>query len=402
MSNTKNNSLRNVLFISIAGSAAYVIGQPVIGLSPVFLTSLMNGLDLSATKAGFLLTLEMLTLSFSTLLLASALGIVSKRTMFVGGLALIVFGQILSAMSETFALMAFGRILVGLGGAMIVTIANAAISITADPERIFALVFVLSGIAWAILLPVLTMLSAQWDYVGVFCFLAVLAVVLTPFCTSLFKHHGATTTRFVIPRTHPPLAYLTLLVITLYFCGAGSAWTFAAQIGVQANVNNRAIGIIFGAVTLVGLLGGFLASWVSTKKGRVMPIVGGGLVQIVSIFLFSTSTTPIEYTATLMMSTMSFYFIYPYMLGAAAMFGEQGRWGAAGGGAALLGLALSSSVGGVLVDWGGYQMIGIAFILMGIVSILVITFVIARFKASTALSVEQREIGGDALEQSGD
>ena len=308
--------------------------------------------------------------------------------MFVSGLALIVFGQILSAMGEVLTLVVFGRVLVGIGGGMIVTIANAAISTKADPERIFALVIVLSGIAWAILLPILTKLSEQWDHVGVFFFLAVLAVVLTPFCISLLKHHGSTTTRSVVTSTHPPLAYLTLLVIALYFCGAGGAWTFAGQIAVQANVDNEIIGFILAAVTLVGLLGGFLASWLSTKKGRIMPIIGGGLVQIASIFMYSTSTTPIEYTATLMIATMGFYFIYPYMLGAAAMFGEQGRWGAAGGGAALFGLALSPSVGGILVDWGGFRMIGIAFVFMGIMSILVITFVIARFKASTVLSVE--------------
>ena len=130
MSNIKDNPLRNVLFISIAGTTGYVMGQSAFGVSPVILTSIMQGLELSATTAGFLLTLEMLAVSFSTMLLASLLGIISRHKMFVSGLALIVFGQILSAMGEVLTLMVFGRVLVGIGGGMIVTIANAAISLS--------------------------------------------------------------------------------------------------------------------------------------------------------------------------------------------------------------------------------------------------------------------------------
>jgi hypothetical protein len=94
--------------------------------------------------------------------------------------------------------------------------------------------------------------------------------------------------------------------------------------------------------------------------------------------VLTTATTTLEYSASLTVSTITLYFIMPYLIGVAAMFGENGRWGAAGGGASLFGLALSAGVGGILVDWGGYKMIGIAFGISGSLSILIFIFVITQ------------------------
>ena len=347
-------------------------------VTPVILSSIMRSLGLSATKAGFLVTLEMLTLALSTLTLASFIGKVSKRKVFVGGLLLILSGQIFSAVTDVFIFIVLGRMMVGLGGGFVVTVANATISSSSDPERLFSIAYVTSALLTAVVLAILANVSNQFAHTGVFIFLAVLAVICAPFCRPLFQCGSSDSEQPVLPATHPPLAYLTLLAIFIYYCVVGSAWAFAEQIAIQATVGSGIIGWIFSTVTLAGLAGGLLAAWLSTRIGRIKPIVACGIVQILAVFVLSTSTTTFEYSASLMVSTISLYFIMPYLLGAAAMFGENGRWGAAGGGASLLGLALSSAVGGMLVDWGGYKMIGIAFGISGTLSILILMFVITQ------------------------
>ena len=378
MIQSKNNNIRTALIVGMAGGVALLIGQSSVLVTPVLLSSLMRGLELDATKAGFLLTLEMLTLALSTLILASYIGKVSKRKVFMGGLLLLLSGQIFSALTDVLILIVLGRIMVGLGGGMIVTVANATIASTPDPERIFAIAYVISAVLTAIVITILATLSNQFAHAGVFVFLAVLAVICAPFCRPLFQGGHAETGQQGIPATHPPLAYLTLLALFIYYCGAGSAWAFAEQIAIQVGIESGTIGLILSAVTLGGLVGGSFAAWLSTRIGRIKPLIACAIVQILSILVLTTSTTTLEYSVSLMVATIAFYFIMPYLIGVAAMFAENGRWGAAGGGASLLGLALSAGVGGILVDWGGYNMIGIAFGLSGTLSILILTFVIIQ------------------------
>lgn len=124
MIHLKNKNLRTAVLVGIAGGVAYLIGQSSIQVTPVILSSIMRGLELSATKAGFLVTLEMLTLALSTLTLSSFIGNVSKGKVFIGGLLLLVLGQIISTITDVMKIIILGRIAVGMGGGMIVTVAN--------------------------------------------------------------------------------------------------------------------------------------------------------------------------------------------------------------------------------------------------------------------------------------
>ncbi len=362
---------------------AYLIGQSSMLVTPVILSSLIRGLELTATKAGFLVTLEMLTLALSTLILASLIGKISKKKLFIIGLLLLVLGQIVSSLTDALKLVILGRVLVGLGGGMIVTVANATISSSSDPERLFSIAYITSALLTAIAIIVLTMLSEEYAHTGVFIFIAMIAIIGAPLCKSLFHDSKIESEKLTASATQQPLVYLVLLAIFLYFCVMGSAWAFAEQIALHVGIGNQTIGIIFSGVTLAGLFGGSFAAWLSTRKGRIPPIVVCGVVQVSAVLMLSTSTSTLEYAISLTLSTVSLYFIMPYMIGAAAMFGENGRWGAAGGGASLLGLSLSSSIGGILIDWGGYKMIGIMFGVTGTIAILILVYVITRYSTSS-------------------
>lgn len=372
-----------VLSIGIAGGAAYLIGKNSIIASPIILSSIKRGFELSATQAGIILTLEMLALAISSTLLSTIIGKIANRKLFLWGLLLLLLGHVFAALSDVVLLVVIARIIAGIGAGMIVVVANATMSSSSDPERAFALAFVISGIIAAAIMPVLTGLSDQFAHRGVFIFLAALSLLIAPLCKSMLKNSESHTMQPVILTTHPPLAYMTLLALFIYNCSVGSVWAFSEQMASQAGVESGKIGFIFAAAMSSGIAGGFMASWLSTKAGRIKPIIACGVVHILSILSLTTATTTFEYTASLILCAIALYFIMPYFLGVASMFDENGRWGAAGGGASLLGLAISASVGGVIIDWGGYKMIGIMFALSATLSILILTFVVNYYSNTT-------------------
>ena len=378
------NSLRKALVVGAAGGIALLIGQSSVLVTPVILSSLIRGLELSATRAGFLVTVEMLTLAVSTIFLSSCIGRISKTRMFVGGLITVILGQLVSALVDITAFILLGRVLVGMGGGMMVTVMNATLSSSGDPERFFAIAYVISASLTALVIIFLTELSNHYHHVGVFLFLAAFAVSGTAFCKPMYEGHYTGTSANVTPTENLPHVYMTLVALFIYYYGAGSAWAFAEQIGHDINIDSGTIGLILSGVTLGGLIGGSVAAWLSTRSGRIKPLVAFSSIQVVSIYLLSVSDTTLQFFVTLMVATISLYLIMPYLIGVAAMFGENGRWGAAGGGASLLGLALSPIVGGLLVDWVGYKMIGIAFAVLAPLSILILVFVVIQYSKSNA------------------
>ena len=387
------NNIGMALVVGTAGGIALLIGQSSVLVTPVIMSSLIRGLELSASRAGYLVTLEMLTLAFSTLILASYIGKVSKTKMFTAGMLVLVTGHLFAAFSDVIILIILGRVLVGLGGGMMVTVANATMASSADPERFFSIAFVTSALLTAIALIMLSIIAGQYNHAGVFVFLAALAIVGIVFCRPLLQGGYASSQNSAGRSRHPPLAYLTLLALFIYYCGAGSVWAFAEQKGHHLEIESVTIGLVLSAVTVGGLLSGSVAAWLSTRAGRAKPLVVCATLQVFSIFFFSVSTTTFQYSVSLMLATVSLYFIMPYLIGVAAMFGENGRWGAAGGGASLLGLAISATVGGMLVDWGGYKMIGIAFSIMGPIATLTLLFVIYQHGKSNMLTTNL-ESGG--------
>ena len=94
------NNIRMALVVGSAGGIALLIGQSSVLVTPVILSSLMRGLELSATEAGILVTMEMMTLALSTLVLASFIGKVSNKRVFIGGLLVLLTGQLMSALID--------------------------------------------------------------------------------------------------------------------------------------------------------------------------------------------------------------------------------------------------------------------------------------------------------------
>lgn len=381
MLNKMKNHSRDDLLMLFACSAAYLVGNATYYMLPVIMIHMVKGFALSATQAGLLLTLEMVIISISSLISAFLLRTTPTRMMFKWGVLLVVIGQVFTAITDVVALLVIARMVVGVGGGLVLAITNATISASRNPEKMFSSVFIISGIGMIILLPILTLVGEKFSHTGIFGVFAVLAMTIIPLSTYILASTKLSAKQTVVPSKYRVAPYVTLVAIFLYFCGVGSVWAFSGQIGLQVGLGSGMIGLSLSAATLVGLIGGLLAYRLGTIHGHIKPIIGGWVFHLIAIVVLTATNSSYQFVICLMIVIFVFYFISPYMLGAAAMFGEGGRWGAAGAGAHMLGLTSSTIFGGVLVDWAGYQMIGITFGLLGTSSVLMLIISTGRRNA---------------------
>ena len=130
-------------------------------------------------QTGDLGTIELMTVAMCTVLVTPVVDRVSHRKLALVGALLAALGAAISALSESYAPMILGRIVIGAGSGLAIAGANAAISAREDAERIFALIWTLGGGATAgiaVFLPLAVEGGAYATGYGVLLLLCIAAV----------------------------------------------------------------------------------------------------------------------------------------------------------------------------------------------------------------------------------
>jgi MFS family permease len=134
-----------------------------------------------------------------------------------------------------------------------------------------------------------------------------------------------------------------------------SMWANIERLGVNIGIDRQAIGYILSAATLIGLLGAGLAAFVSTRFGRIVPLVIAISLQAIFSYLCIFSTSPDVYKYSQAGWSLCLYFAYPYLLGMAASLDSTGRWVAAGNGMLLTGQIIAPILSGLIIEMDSYR-----------------------------------------------
>jgi MFS family permease len=163
----------------LATFAATGVGYLGSNVGPVIVQALIDS-GMRHQQAGDLGTIELLTLAICTTLVAPVVPRVSHRKLAVGGALIAALGAAISAMSESYAAMILGRIVIGAGSGLAIAGANAAVSAREDAERIFAIIWTLGGgitVGIAVFLPLVVEGGA---YGMGYCVLLLLCIAALP------------------------------------------------------------------------------------------------------------------------------------------------------------------------------------------------------------------------------
>jgi predicted MFS family arabinose efflux permease len=325
---------RSELKLLLGAVAAYCVGYLGSNLMPILVTTLLDGTGLDEQAAGLLGSIELTVLA-------------------IGGAAIAGFGFAASANAGTFTAMVVGRLIIGAGAGVAIAAANATLASARDPDRMFAFAYVLGGALAAVLIAGFPKVTGPWGYQGGFLLLAAVSVVALPFMLWIPRGPAERASSGATRAPFNAAAVLTMAAMLIYSLGEQAVWAFMAEIGVRAKIPLEQVGLVAAATGLAGLAGAAFAGWLGTRLGRSAPLAIALSVSALSRWGFIYASSPLEYTVMSIVWGLSFFFVSPYIMGAAATLDREGRWTVAVGAMANFGYAFGPGVaGGVLAHWG--------------------------------------------------
>jgi predicted MFS family arabinose efflux permease len=358
---------RDPASLVVGAIAAQVIGGLVTQMSPFVISGLMVGLSLSEREAGFVASVEFITLAVTAIGIAPVLPRLSWRRVALLAVALTLLaqgGSLLSASCASFALL---RGLAGVGeGALYAVSLSVVASRATNPDRVYGYFQVVWALGSVALFSIGGELTAAFAHRGILALIAGVTLALAPLLLLIpdarAKSGDAAPADAAL--VSPLLGVMTLAAIVLYLTVSAAIYMFSAPLGERAGLDTSAVGYALTAASLVGLAGAGAATAINVRWGRAIPISGFCIAFSLVALVLCLSHAPVAYVAALVASVVIYYFSIPYLFGLAAALDHSGRWAAAAGSAYLLGFAAGPLVAGAVIAAMGY--VGFAVVCVAI------------------------------------
>lgn len=369
--------------------AAYGIGLSGANTMPILLGALMDGLALDSQSAGFLGTLELVAGALGSLVLAPRAATAPRRRLALGGGALAVGGYFLSAAAGGYGSVALVRVATGVCCGVVLAAGNAAAAGSKDPDRLFALVAFVAGVAATVLLWTLPYAVVPWGYAGGFVLLGIVCLVSLPLFWLLPAAPGVPErSEFTTHRLTGVVAATLAGAFMLDMCGQG-LWAFTERIGVGVGLGLPEIGKVAALGNFSGLIGSVVAAWLGTRRGRTAPLAVGVAATACAQWFLVNAASGATYAAAQVGWGLAFYFTVPYIMGLAASLDRQGRWTVTVGALMMLGAAIGPLMAGSAIENWGYA--GFAWLLMACTAVAFVSFVLVSTKIDRESRAQLRE-----------
>ncbi|MGO4128034.1 MFS transporter [Inquilinus sp. YAF38] len=350
------STARDPVSLLVGAIAAQVIGGLVAQMSPFMIGGYMAGLSLSERDAGFVASVEFLTLAITSIVIAPALPRLSYRRVGLVAVALTLLAQGASIFSASLAALVLLRGLAGVGeGALCAVSLSFVASRCRNPDKVYGYFQVVWALGSVPLFAAGGELTAAYVHRGILALIAGVTLALAPLL--LFIPDGQAKrdeTATDTMQASPSLGLMTLAAIVLNLTASAGIYAFIAPLGERAGLDTGAVGYAMTLSSLVGLAGAGAATALNVRWGRAAPISGFSVGSIVVALVLCLSHDPTAYIIALVAWGAFYYFSIPYLFGLAAALDRNGRWAAAAGSAYLLGFAAGPLAAGAVIGAAGY------------------------------------------------
>ena len=326
---------------------------------PYLIGSVADGMGLGIDQAGLIGSAELLIVALSAFAISAKVRILPRRKIALLGGVIAVAGHSLSVLTNSIEALVICRALAGVGAGMALAIGNACLAASHDPSKAYGQVMMLLATVTAGVVVSLGYITEIWSYYGVFGTQAiVVALMLIPM--SFLPEKDETRPEDDINQGKVPMLPAVLIVVGIvmwHFCD-NSIWGFSERIATNIGMRADVIGWLLGAGLFVGVIGGFIASSIGTRYGRIWPVCVGIAVAVSCISVITSTAVISTYTASILTYIVCFMFISSYIYGLAGELDHHGRVMAAASGAGNLGVALAPFISGKLIASVGYEAMG--------------------------------------------
>ena len=321
-------------------------------MMPFQIGALIDGLDMGEAAAGLLGSAE--TVTIGCCMLAVALGAVrmSPRKMAVCGAVIAGSGQLLTVLTDIYALIFVFRVAVGLGSALCLAAAIMTIASSRHPESLTGHVY-----AYVVLLLALLIYLVPWILSGgyhralfsLFAILTFLGILL------LLKLPSGQVRQQQIFDIKTGINSYRLIAIFLtgeflYLAGIGTVWSFIERIGLSVGMTPHDVGFYLSLGMLVSVAGSFTAGFIGMRSGRILPLAGGAILTAAAGGLVPGSIDVVSYVTWMFVFLFLLSFVLPYVIGTAASIDRSGRLATAAFAVQVLSYGAGAAIGGRVVE----------------------------------------------------
>jgi predicted MFS family arabinose efflux permease len=341
---------------------AAVVSELGIFVMPLLVGGLGAAYGVAEGHVGYVVTAQLASLSLVSLGLAPLAHRLDRRMLGVGGIAVLVAGNLLSAAGAGFTHLVVARAFTGFGEGALQAVMAATAAGTRAPDRTFSIItlgIVVMSVSVFLGLPPL--IDGR-DPRAVFVLMGLLAALMLPVMLALPRRAPAATVAAggASPRVWSPLPVAALLGLMLFSIAGNVAWFYVERIGHHLGLSMAQSGRALAIASVVSLAGPLLAHQLSSRFGRTMPLVAAYAVVGGGSLCLTLTDSGAVFTLSISLASAALMFGMPCHMGLLSVMDPAGRLAAAARGFMAVGITLSPAIAGslVLLD-GAYARIGI-------------------------------------------
>lgn len=379
--------------LAFASLSTYLAAGMAGEVSPVLMGAVLDDLGLSATRGGFVFSVEMFVIAVVTLSSGPFMGVINRTRLAYGATGLIILGALGAMLSTNLETFMAARVLAGIGEGLMFSIGTCILGAAREPERVSALTAAMQPVATMATLMTIPLLSTQFGRSGAYGLLAALAFLsfLAYRYIPRAPREGAPLREALsgIARGHadplsvkaPPLWLPAVLIGTWLFSVVGEfgAWIFVERKAQSIGLSPELIGLALTGTAASGLIGAAIASTLGRRLGRVLPYMGGLAMAASGVFTTYSADGAVQYFVGLALWGGGFFIAFPYKMGVMAMLDVEGRWVALSTGITMVAVAAAPSVLGGVIDSMGFS--GVQMLSPSLMSITILLGGLAVFAA---------------------
>jgi len=290
----------------------------------VMLVGAQSGLD--DQQLGYLASWDInataVAIGFATFLIAR----LNWRLLALTGLALIALGSLLTAAGHGYTSIVAARICAGIGEGLAIAVAFAALGSATNPDRAFGVYLVVGLTVSAAILAALPLLERSFGSAALFHAMAGLTLLSSVLMPWLPRGTARPESQLEgVPGVSKHLAVSGLVGVFLYFIAQGAVWSYFERIGAASGVAPLVIGEAMGASSFAGVGGALAAVALISPCGRRWPLIGSGVISIVSFWMLRGHVTGTELIVAGILFNFAWNLAQPLLSGVCADADCRGR-----------------------------------------------------------------------------
>jgi predicted MFS family arabinose efflux permease len=374
------------ILLIVSCSAAWVIAQQSYYALPQLLEPIKAAFDRSDEVVTRMYGYELFVFAIVALAAAGPLARYSRVVVALIGGSVAVAAGIVSALTDSYSVLVVCRIMLGAGGALAGAAGTAAAASSRDPERVYAVVIIVSQVVLALEPAWLERFAlGPFGLDGGFYGLAIATALLMPLLIWLLPPRPSesvqTTSAWaaLLQAPNRVIAVAAMLALFIYETGQGGIWTYMMEFGRRSGLDDQVYGDSVAIIQIVALSGSFLAYRMGDRFGSKWPIVLGIGANVAAAVGLSYSSRPIHFVILNFIWFGAYFFVVPYLLGLMARLDDLGRWAVAVDAMWWLGDAAGSPVAGMIVERSGFELLAAFPLSTGVICIAIFLRVLRRF-----------------------